>query len=440
MALTDKLTAIGNAIRAKDGSTALLTLDEMPIAIAAIETPSTPGGSESGLPEEAFLITGNCSYKFSSGGWNWFIENYGNKITTKDITDISYMFYNNKNLTDIPFTINLKSTDTQGIPMKYAFMNCENLEKVSINFAENTYVGDMDCMFQYCIKLNEISDMTFYNTTAKKMSSLFNNCSKLKVLPYIYNAYPSEMNAIFQYCNFLRDIPEDYFDTWNFDYINTNKYANCANVFSDCKSLRKVPKKVLDKFGKETIEKSYYYSFYSSLFYNCYALDEITDLPVCTYAITSNVFSNTNSNCGRLKNFTFETNEDGSAKTAQWKGQSIFLNNKIGYGCNFNTFKNYNTGITEDKMVDSKESYEALKNDPDWFAYSESYSRYNHDSAVATINSLPDTSAYLAANGGTNTINFKSYCGDNTDGGSVSKLTAEEIAVATAKGWTVTLK
>ena len=64
------------------------------------------------------------------------------------------------------------------------------------------------------------------------------------------------------------------------------------------------------------------------------------------------------------------------------------------------------------------------------------YSRYNHDSAVATINSLPDTSAYLAANGGTNTIKFKGAAGSATDGGAINTLTEEEIAVATAKGWT----
>ena len=52
---------------------------------------------------------------------------------------------------------------------------------------------------------------------------------------------------------------------------------------------------------------------------------------------------------------------------------------------------------------------------------------------------MPDTSAYLAANGGTNTIKFKGESGSATDGGAINTLTAEEIAVATAKGWTVSL-
>ena len=62
---------------------------------------------------------------------------------------------------------------------------------------------------------------------------------------------------------------------------------------------------------------------------------------------------------------------------------------------------------------------------------------YNHDSAVETINSLPDTSAFLAEAGGTNTIIFYRDQGANTDGGAIGNLTAEEIAVAAAKGWTV---
>ena len=67
------------------------------------------------------------------------------------------------------------------------------------------------------------------------------------------------------------------------------------------------------------------------------------------------------------------------------------------------------------------------------------FSRYNHDSAVNTINSLPDTSAYLATAGGTNTIKFKNYQGALTDGGGINDLTPAEIQVATDNGRTVTI-
>lgn len=45
MALTDKLTAIADAIRAKTGGTAALTLDQMPSEIEGIQTGSAPDGT-----------------------------------------------------------------------------------------------------------------------------------------------------------------------------------------------------------------------------------------------------------------------------------------------------------------------------------------------------------------------------------------------------------
>lgn len=57
MALTDKLTAIADAIRAKTGETGGLTLEQMPSAIASIET-GGGGGS----------VDGYCTVTFMNGG------------------------------------------------------------------------------------------------------------------------------------------------------------------------------------------------------------------------------------------------------------------------------------------------------------------------------------------------------------------------------------
>ena len=112
MALTDKLTAIGNAIREKTGGTEKLTLDAMPTEIAGIQTdptietlevtsngtytasngvdgysPITVNVPQDGSPpESAFVISENCQYRFANGGWDWFIENYGDRITTNNIS------------------------------------------------------------------------------------------------------------------------------------------------------------------------------------------------------------------------------------------------------------------------------------------------------------------------------------------------------------------
>lgn len=60
-------------------------------------------------------------------------------------------------------------------------------------------------------------------------------------------------------------------------------------------------------------------------------------------------------------------------------------------------------------------------------------SLYNHDSAVETINSLPDCSGCAAQ-----TIKFRGNAG-SAYGKAINTLTDDEIAVATAKNWTVSI-
>ena len=111
------------------------------------------------------------------------------------------------------------------------------------------------------------------------------------------------------------------------------------------------------------------------------------------------------------------------------------MSSYVGYALQDGNIISFNSGITTAKKVTDATSYAALKNDPDWYTLDVAYSRYDHDSAVETINSLPDVSGA----GGTNTIKFKGASGSATDAGAINTLTSAEIAVATAKGWTVSL-
>lgn len=61
MALTNKLTAIGDAIREKTGKSALLSLDEMPVEIRAIETGGGSGGDNHEW-EDGYLSTTTATY------------------------------------------------------------------------------------------------------------------------------------------------------------------------------------------------------------------------------------------------------------------------------------------------------------------------------------------------------------------------------------------
>lgn len=348
-------------------------------------------------PDEAFVISGTCKYRFAYTNWNWFLENYRDRITFEDITDLEYAFYNNSKLTEIPFTINLKYATT----LNSAF-NGMNQLKVCPKVRGTTVCADSSVQFD-CLtntyRLRDIEDL------------------------------------------FTSDMIEEYSKKLCNSAYNIGK----PTVFQNCHSLRKIPSWWYKfRLNEESTAMPSSSNIYNYGFYNCYVLDEATNIPVwrCKGAATSNIFANTTVNAYHLKDFTFETN-NGQPIEVNWKNQTLSLTG-IGYmsskfGSGATNFLNYNSGITADKEVKDDATYQALKNDPDWFTVNGAYSRYDHDSAVRTINSLPDASAYLATAGGTNTIRFTGTAGELTDGGAINTLTAEEIAVAAAKGWTVTL-
>ena len=332
---------------------------------------------------EELTLTGDCQYAFYKGIFDWIINKYGNLITTNNIIKSAYMFYFTK-VSSIPFTL-----------------NC----------ADNSY-GDV------------------YNSEA-----MFMHAQKLQVAPNI-TGYLRGVSSMFEGCLNLHAIPEYNI---NFDRQHADTGGRVNNIFKDCYKLRSIPTNFLKQLYN--LNDYGYYSCYNSMFNACYYLDEIVGIPVSPATFTSNCFSNTFYNCKRVKNIIFDT-DNGNAKTANWKSQTIDLteNGGVGHSNNNNlatTGDDDGYRLTKDTQITSL-NYDTLKDNPDSWARTKEYSRYNHDSAVATINSLPDTSAYLAANGGTNTIKFVGESGSATDGGAINTLTEEEIAVAVAKGWTPT--
>lgn len=381
MALTDKLSAIGNAIRAKTGGTELLTLDAMPNEIASIQTGSGT------IPEEAFTLTGVCDHRFTNGAWDWFIKQYGNKITTVDISSAVSLFNNCETLEEIPFDIN--------------FVRRTSASSSSIQ------------LFQYC----------------KALKTLPNLSGTIKNFYFFLNS-----------CHNVREIPGSWGTDINWDYINASKNwmdARLQGFFLCCYSLRTIPEALIKRMYSESTSVN---AGLTDAFRYCCCLDEIVGVRGLNSTLTSNQWKGTFERCFRLKRLVFDM-DNGAPRVQEWKSQMIDLTYNVGFTSGTTAQEyilNYNSGITADKCVSDDTTYQALKDDPDWYTNDIAYSRYNHDSAVETINSLPDTSAYLATAGGTNTIRFLGNSGASTDGGAINTMTEEEIAVATAKGWTVT--
>jgi hypothetical protein len=92
MALTDKLSAIGDAIRAKTGGTEKLTLDEMPTAISGIE-----GGGENPADPiiEPLSVTENGTYTAPSG-----VDGYSPVTVNVPIPDGYIVPNGTKNITE----------------------------------------------------------------------------------------------------------------------------------------------------------------------------------------------------------------------------------------------------------------------------------------------------------------------------------------------------
>lgn len=385
----NSLTNIANAIRGKNGSTDTYKPSEMAAAITAI---SGGGGSGGNLPEEALNITGDCSYRFAYNGWNWFIDTYGNQITTSNITNGDSMFRDSDNLTNIPF------------------------------------------------ELNFIGDNTSNSNNTISAYRMFYDCYELESIPVISNCKVKRIDEIFYACRRLRYFPDDIESYFTWSYLDSldSQWGDgiTSSMFSSCNSLRKIPMGLLQHGNKGIYPSS---SAFYALGASCYALDEMIDIPVIyTGTWTDNGFYLFGSECNRVKNITFMM-PDGQPYVKNWKSQKIDLTKNVGYTKYTSYITDYNSGITLGKRVSDDITYQSLKNDPDWWTKDVNYSRYNHDSAVATINSLPDTSAYLASAGGTNTIKFTGAAGTLTDGGAINTLTEAEIAVATARGWTVSL-
>lgn len=301
-------------------------------------------------PTQQELHFTNGSQQFKKG-WGWFIDKYGKYITTSELSDISYMFY---------------ECEAKEIPFKL-------------------------------------------NGTILNMSNLFTSC---------------DAKTIADDCLSNLKLPTS---TSSLRYIQANR------MFSGCSSLRKLPQ--LDFLGglKACLPSSYMYSFYYDAFRWCCCLDEITNIPVIyDWATNRNWFNEeTFHYCQRASRITFGTVYNNN----KWIYQVVDLSNEVGYCSTAGNI--VNAGIPYSKGVNDDAKYQALKNDPDWFSIGWNYSRYNKISAIETINSLPDCSALSTSQNATNTIKFRGEAGAKTDGGAINTMTEEEIAVATAKGWTV---
>lgn len=391
----ESLTALGNAIRAKTGSEDLL---EFPNGmIDALEDLNC-------FSDDKLVLSGNLTNRFSYGHWDWFIETYGDKITTEKITSLNTTFLQSK-IEELPFDLHILANNTGTGVFNQTFDSCVNLKRYPNCYFHKTYNGPTSVYIDGC--LNDEPNMFFDEG--------------ITVAGFEYDGFSSN--------GFITQEPEWLFSQCDWDAIRANTKSKFGTGFpvkwSYCHKLKSLPS--LPLFYSDGTG-NYYSHWYGLNFTACSALQYLV-LPrpgAVSYTSTPGAFSGFE-RLPSLKRLVFDTQANGVPYTANWKNTTLSLQNLC-------SLYSVATAPDFEKRVTNQEEYERLKEDAEYWSTALDYATYNHNSAVETINSLPDTSAY-----GTNIIKFKGASGALTDGGAINTLTEEEIAVAAAKGWTVTL-
>lgn len=377
MALTDKLTAIGDAVRGKTGESEKLTLDGMAEKIKNMPAPM-----------KKITISGDISGLFSKKFVDLYNSGLKDYIEFKDVTACQGL---------IPYLDNTDYMYNLNEPQKV-----KDLSNIIINFKENTEVYSSG-MFQYA--------------------------KYLEKLPKLINFCPGSLYHFFEKCEHLQEIPEDFYKDWE-----VSNYISLNAMLYYCRNLRKAPiglfKKFQNSYGSSDSD------FYTYVcFSGCQKLPEVLNFPFPKHAPGSgNHFNQFLSNTCSLSRFTFEA-EAESVVHKLYNSVTLDFTDNVGY----TRYTVYDFFWSDKKIIDT-ETYKNLKGDPDSWTQKLEYCKYNKASAVETINSLPKVQKASSTDNNTFTIKFKGEAGSATDEGAINTMTEEEIAVATSRGWTVTFE
>ena len=241
----------------------------------------------------------------------------------------------------------------------------------------------LDTMYEFFAGCTNLTNIPNINTSkVTNMRMIFSGCTKIKTIPMLNTEKVTNMQGMFTECTSLIEIPELY----------TNNVADMSSMFSYCKNLKTIPTMNTNKVTSMALMFSYsgittipelntsnVTSVYN-MFYSCYGLITIPKLN----------FENVNNVSGILSGASNVVNIGGFENLGK-----AYLTNKSA------NYTNYGLVLTN-------------------------CSKLTHDSLMNIINNLYD-------------IKTKGCQAQRLQLGStnLAKLTEEEIAIATDKGFNV---
>ena len=293
---------------------------------------------------------------------------------TSNVTNMSYMLSGNINLTKIPLL------DTSNVTnISFLFQNCSNLKNIPLLDTSN--VIDMKGMFQDCSSLKTIPMLNTSNVT--EMDYLFERDSLLTEIPLLNTVNVTRMPYLFSNCHSLISVPA--LDTSNVTVMNS--------MFKGCSSLKQIP--LLNTKSCNNMQ---------DMFNGCSSITEIPELD------TSNVIT--------MWYMFFKCT---SLTTVPMLDASKIINV-------YNMFNNCSSLVTLGGLKNLGMSYPTnyIDNASELTLNLSDSPLLTHDSLMNVINNLYDIKSKGVK---TQTLQLGNR--------NKAKLTAEEIAIATNKGWNV---
>ena len=303
-------------------------------------------------------------------------------------------------LTDVAESIRTKEGTTEQISASEFDTRIANLSG-----------GDVSEYFETTVYHDAVSNFCFANELVTKIPEdteikldyvggydsaiyLFCGMKRIKTIPQLDTSNVNNMQHMFDGCYSLTTIPQ----------LDTSNVKNMNHMFIGCSNLTEIP-----HFDTSNVTTMIY------MFYNCYKITEIPQFNTSNVTDVESMFYN----CINLIHIPLL--DFGNISTLESEFHSTFggCTDLITLGGFKDLGKNYSSKTSN--------NYPTLR------LKLKDCSKLTHDSLMNVINNLYDLNlTYNVANGGT--LYTQQLVLGSTN---LAKLTEDEIAIATAKGWTV---
>lgn len=298
----------------------------------------------------------------------------GDYFNNTDVTDLTGLY---RGITNV-YVLSPRFNTSKVEKLYQTFYNCTNLN--TVGYFDTSSVTSMYQTFYGCTNLYTIPQ--FNTSKVTTMYSMFYGCSNLYEIPYLDTSNVTTMYSMFENCSKLTTIPQ----------LNTSKVSNMMNFCSGCTALREFP--LLDTSNVTNMRY---------LVRDCKELDTIPQLNTSNVTDAQYMFEG----CNGLKSVPLL--DFGKVSQIGY----LFGATSISRLTDLGGFKDLGKGALS---ISGTTSF-----------FLSSCSNLTHESLMNVINNLYDRKT-----AGYRTLSLK-FGSTN-----LAKLTDEEKAIATNKGWTLT--